>query len=301
MVFFVRHVLHLTSQHQWKVHAQRSTTVTSCVRYPRPQHIRSQPSTPIDVSLHWRPCVPRIPSRRFFSQNPGDCSKYTRSLGVGGLWSGLYGFSENLYLFDKNFIRKLENFQYSPILTYSVSCVFDHFDAPSLFPSRYWSLTRCFCFSGCFLWFDFLRCSEDCCWLARAMHHRNDLSVRHQWLGNSAIASSRFWQNMIPTSRGIYTLLASPTERAVKINKNGNKLMNSDAPSSHKIPIKSVSSRGMIIEAAGSQQQFQMDNRDTACCHCWSSHDGVVDQPKIKAVSQLLKFIRQLMKSFMEI
>ena len=120
MVFFVRHVLHLTSQHQWKVHAQRSTTVTSCVRYPRPQHIRSQPSTPIDVSLHWRPWVPRIPSRRFFSQNPGDCSKYTRSLGVGGLWSGLYGFSENLYLFDEKFLlEKPENhqfFKFLPIL-----------------------------------------------------------------------------------------------------------------------------------------------------------------------------------------
>lgn len=117
IVFFVRHVLHLTSQHQWKVHAQRSTTVTSCVRYPRPQHIRSHPSTPIDVSLHWRPCVPKIPNRRFFSQNPGDCSKYTRSLGVGGLWSGLYGFSENLYLLEKesyysSSIEKASHFSY---------------------------------------------------------------------------------------------------------------------------------------------------------------------------------------------
>ena len=58
----------------------------------------SQPSTPIEVSLHCRPCVPNIPNRRFFSQNPGDCSKYTRSFVVGGLWSALKGFSENLYL-----------------------------------------------------------------------------------------------------------------------------------------------------------------------------------------------------------
>lgn len=32
IVFFVRHSLHLTSQHQWNVHEQRSTTITSCVR-----------------------------------------------------------------------------------------------------------------------------------------------------------------------------------------------------------------------------------------------------------------------------
>uniref|UniRef100_A0A182UEV7 Uncharacterized protein n=1 Tax=Anopheles melas TaxID=34690 RepID=A0A182UEV7_9DIPT len=72
MIFFARQSLHFTSQHQWKVQEQRSTTVTSCVRYPRPQHIRSQPSTPIEVSLHWRPCVPCMPSRGLRSQKPGD-------------------------------------------------------------------------------------------------------------------------------------------------------------------------------------------------------------------------------------
>lgn len=98
IVFFVRHSLHLTSQHQWNVQEQRSTTITSCVRYPRPQHIKSHPSTPIDVSLHWRPLVPWIPHRGFFTQNPGDGSKYTKSLPPGALWSGMYGFNWKWYL-----------------------------------------------------------------------------------------------------------------------------------------------------------------------------------------------------------
>uniref|UniRef100_A0A182J3E3 Uncharacterized protein n=1 Tax=Anopheles atroparvus TaxID=41427 RepID=A0A182J3E3_ANOAO len=67
--------LHFTSQHQWKVQEQRSTTVTSCVRWPRPQHIRSHPSTPIEVSLHWRPCVPWMPRRGLRSQKPGEGSR----------------------------------------------------------------------------------------------------------------------------------------------------------------------------------------------------------------------------------
>uniref|UniRef100_A0A1A9Z608 Uncharacterized protein n=1 Tax=Glossina pallidipes TaxID=7398 RepID=A0A1A9Z608_GLOPL len=50
------------------------------VTRPRPQHIKSQPSTPMDVSLHCRPCVPWMPKRRFFSQKLGEGSKYTISL-----------------------------------------------------------------------------------------------------------------------------------------------------------------------------------------------------------------------------
>lgn len=98
MVFFVRHSLHLTSQHQWNVHEQRSTTMTSCLRKPRPQHINSQPSTPSDVSLHWRPMVPWIPNIGSLVQNAGDISRNTKSLPPGGLWSGLYGVSWKLYL-----------------------------------------------------------------------------------------------------------------------------------------------------------------------------------------------------------
>lgn len=95
--FSVRHSLHLTSQHQWKVQLHRSTTNMVSVRYPRPQHMRSQPSTPILVSLQARPCVPGMPSLGFFSQKPGDDSKYTRSFTPGVLWSGLCGRSWNLY------------------------------------------------------------------------------------------------------------------------------------------------------------------------------------------------------------
>ncbi len=60
--------------------------------------MRSQPSTPIDVSLHCLEWVPKIPSRGFFSQNPGEVSMYTKSFVVGGLCSGLYGFNWKLYL-----------------------------------------------------------------------------------------------------------------------------------------------------------------------------------------------------------
>lgn len=114
IVFFVLHNLHLTSQHQWNVHAHRSTTTISFVKYPRPQHIKSQPSTPIDVSLHILPCVPWIPKRGFFSQNPGEGSKYTRSLTPGALWSGLNGFSWKLYLKwggKRTKMRRVEHFE----------------------------------------------------------------------------------------------------------------------------------------------------------------------------------------------
>lgn len=53
---------------------------------------------PIDDSLQARPRVPSTPSFGLASQNPGDCSKYTRSLVPGAFNSGLYGFRWNPYL-----------------------------------------------------------------------------------------------------------------------------------------------------------------------------------------------------------
>lgn len=60
------------------------------------------------MSLHWRPLVPWMPKRAFFVQNPGDCSKYTKSFVPGGLWSGLNGFNWKWYLLKWWKIRKLK-------------------------------------------------------------------------------------------------------------------------------------------------------------------------------------------------
>ncbi|TNN78547.1 hypothetical protein EYF80_011142 [Liparis tanakae] len=50
--------------HQWNLQLHLSTTSTSCVWKPRPQHISSQPSMAFDVRLHWRPTVPSMPGVR---------------------------------------------------------------------------------------------------------------------------------------------------------------------------------------------------------------------------------------------
>lgn len=98
-IFLILHNLHFTSQHQWKVQLHLSETISSSVLYPLPQHMRSQPSTPMDVSLHCLPIVPSIPNLGFFVQNLGESSKYTRSFNPGGLCSGLWGFNWKLYRF----------------------------------------------------------------------------------------------------------------------------------------------------------------------------------------------------------
>ena len=59
-------ISHVTLQHQWKMQLHLSLAVYCSVTWPRPQHIKSQPSTPIDVSLHSRPFV--------FSQKLGELS-----------------------------------------------------------------------------------------------------------------------------------------------------------------------------------------------------------------------------------
>lgn len=55
------HSLHRTAQHQWNLHSHWVTRVTRVVSYPRPQHMISQPSVPLDVLLQTRPAVPREP------------------------------------------------------------------------------------------------------------------------------------------------------------------------------------------------------------------------------------------------
>ena len=49
---------HVTLQHQWKIQLHLSLAVYCSVTWPRPQHIKSHPSTPIEVALHSRPLVP---------------------------------------------------------------------------------------------------------------------------------------------------------------------------------------------------------------------------------------------------
>uniref|UniRef100_A0A182UPZ7 Uncharacterized protein n=1 Tax=Anopheles merus TaxID=30066 RepID=A0A182UPZ7_ANOME len=78
-------VLHVTSQHHLKLQLQlRFTSIWLCV-WPRLQHIRLQPSTPLDVMLHSRPCVPSEPVLAFGSQKSSESSVYTRSRLVGSL------------------------------------------------------------------------------------------------------------------------------------------------------------------------------------------------------------------------
>uniref|UniRef100_A0A182J8S3 Uncharacterized protein n=1 Tax=Anopheles atroparvus TaxID=41427 RepID=A0A182J8S3_ANOAO len=78
-------VLQVTSQHHLKLQLQfRFTSTWLCV-WPRLQHIRLQPSTPLEVRLHSRPCVPSEPVFAFGSQKSSESSVYTRSRRVGGL------------------------------------------------------------------------------------------------------------------------------------------------------------------------------------------------------------------------
>lgn len=51
-------VLQSTKQHQWNLQLHRSLTVTFCVLYPLPQHMRLQPSVPCEVRLQTLPWVP---------------------------------------------------------------------------------------------------------------------------------------------------------------------------------------------------------------------------------------------------
>jgi hypothetical protein len=55
------HSLHRTAQHQWNLHSHWVTRVTRVVSYPRPQHMISHPSVPLEVLLQTRPAVPREP------------------------------------------------------------------------------------------------------------------------------------------------------------------------------------------------------------------------------------------------
>lgn len=63
------HSLHRTAQHQWNLHSHWVTRVTRVVSYPRPQHMISQPSVPLEVLLQTRPAVPREPELRKRGEN----------------------------------------------------------------------------------------------------------------------------------------------------------------------------------------------------------------------------------------
>ena len=57
-VLVIVQMSHVTLQHQWKIQLHLSLAVYCSVTWPRPQHIKSHPSTPIEVALHSRPLVP---------------------------------------------------------------------------------------------------------------------------------------------------------------------------------------------------------------------------------------------------
>lgn len=65
---FSLQVLHLTKQHHWNLQLHCHTRVYWWVLWPRPQHIRLQPSVWGDVWLHRRPLVPALPVAASSSQ-----------------------------------------------------------------------------------------------------------------------------------------------------------------------------------------------------------------------------------------
>ena len=65
---------HVTWQHQWNSQLQRSRVTYLSLWKPRPQHNKSQPSTPIEVLLHSRPAVLKMAEGED-AQKDGDFSK----------------------------------------------------------------------------------------------------------------------------------------------------------------------------------------------------------------------------------
>ena len=80
------HSSHITLQHHKNLQLHLSITVSMVVRQPRPQHMRSQPSTPLLFSLHSLPCVPSEPRVVFLVQKSGDSLRQTRSLSEYGVY-----------------------------------------------------------------------------------------------------------------------------------------------------------------------------------------------------------------------
>lgn len=87
------HSLHRTAQHQWNLHSHWVTRVTRVVSYPRPQHMISQPSVPLEVLLQTRPAVPREPELR----KRGE-SQITSVLATVGILILLGRHKESLFL-----------------------------------------------------------------------------------------------------------------------------------------------------------------------------------------------------------
>lgn len=65
---FSLQVLHLTKQHHWNLQLHCHTRVYWCVSWPRPQHMRLQPSGWGEVWLQRRPLVPVLPVNSSSSQ-----------------------------------------------------------------------------------------------------------------------------------------------------------------------------------------------------------------------------------------
>lgn len=59
---------HSTEQHHLNLHSHLVTCLTRVVSYPRPQHITSQPSIPMEDLLHTLPAVPREPETNMKKQ-----------------------------------------------------------------------------------------------------------------------------------------------------------------------------------------------------------------------------------------
>lgn len=74
-VLVILQVSHLTSQQYWNLHLQDLTSVTCTVFWPLPQHRMPHPSSPWEVALHSRPCVPNEPNVLLGQQKEGVSSE----------------------------------------------------------------------------------------------------------------------------------------------------------------------------------------------------------------------------------
>lgn len=87
------HSLHRTAQHQWNLHSHWVTRVTRVVSYPRPQHMISHPSVPLEVLLQTRPAVPREPESGKRGEN-----QVTFAFDTPGTLTLLRSHKESLFL-----------------------------------------------------------------------------------------------------------------------------------------------------------------------------------------------------------
>lgn len=180
-----------------------------------------------------------MPRRGFRVQNPGDVSKYTRSLLPGGLWSGLYGFNWKLYLMHetKGIWREdaLVELIFYSLRSWAhghktLTCYFFVDVGPDralnwpiyyLDSMQYCSIANC---CWCDAEWNSHCCRANYCQPLHGMHHQNDPSDCRPPYGNWANASSMFSPYTNRTFHDIYTLDAFHFVRAtVREGERGRK------------------------------------------------------------------------------